>query len=571
MTSNPPLSTENTASTGAVESTGTKKSPDIMEFFPLETARKSQELGIREIHKAFESGIKIVILEAPVGSGKSAMSITLARYYGGGQSHLITPTKSLQNQYFDDFEDDIVLMKGRNAYPCTIDSSKSRYSQIIKDITNGRVETPKQHEMNCAVAPCRDDTEVYKLCTSSRACPYAVAMEVAQNHPMVIHNLHSFIFQASFGKKFEKRGLLVVDEAHEIEGTVREFVTKKIQLTNPFTKVELDEIKESNKTWTDWESFLLQPKFVPEETDNDRARKKIDPHYSSAKDKYVKSVVNLNSMKQLDKGFAVEINPITRVGTGHITGVVFEFVPTYVGSAVNSMLLDYGDKILLMSGTIYNKDRYCSNLGINPSSAHFIRMGSSFPKEARPIYCIPEYQVNTSHATWNDNFSDLVEKIRTVSSIFHDQKGLIHAPSYATAEQLRNALNDPRYVTHQPGDFQQKLTQFYESTDPLIFISPTCQQGVDFKGDRARFQMILRIPYPSTSSAFMEDKVKNDFPWYMHQSLVVFGQQIGRINRSAGDFGATFLMDERFNRYISRNSSMLPDWVKSAIVWKSSK
>jgi Rad3-related DNA helicase len=95
-----------------------------------------------------------------------------------------------------------------------------------------------------------------------------------------------------------------------------------------------------------------------------------------------------------------------------------------------------------------------------------------------------------------------------------------------------------------------------------------CQEGVDFKGDRARFQIIVRIPYPATSSKFMTSQVEGNFPWYNFQSLIVFGQQIGRINRSEDDFGATFLVDDRFNRYVSRNSSYLPGWVKEAFVWR---
>jgi Rad3-related DNA helicase len=163
----------------------------------------------------------------------------------------------------------------------------------------------------------------------------------------------------------------------------------------------------------------------------------------------------------------------------------------------------------------------------------------------------------------------MLDKIKEISGIFHDVKGLIHTPSYMASEQIRNGLNDPRFITHQPNDFQQKLEEFYESKAPGVFLSPVCQLGVDFKGDRARLQIILRVPYLNTSSKFVEDKVKNDFPWYNYQSLITFGQQIGRVNRSADDYGATFLIDERFNKFISRNNKVLPGWVKEAIVYRS--
>lgn len=92
--------------------------------------------------------------------------------------------------------------------------------------------------------------------------------------------------------------------------------------------------------------------------------------------------------------------------------------------------------------------------------------------------------------------------------------------------------------------------------------------GVDFKGDRARFQIVTRVPYLSIGSKFVEDKVEKDFPWYNYQALIVLGQQIGRVNRSEDDYGATFLVDERFNKFISKNSKLLPGWVKEGMIWK---
>ena len=101
-----------------------------------------------------------------------------------------------------------------------------------------------------------------------------------------------------------------------------------------------------------------------------------------------------------------------------------------------------------------------------------------------------------------------------------------------------------------------------------MFLSPICGQGVDFKYDRARFQIILRVPYENTGDAFNNHKVKNDYQWYNYQALIKFGQQIGRVNRAPDDFGVTVLMDERFNKFISRNKNVLPKWVLDSIIYK---
>lgn len=547
--------------------------PGIMDYFPLPVARSSQKTVIEEIDKVFKSGAKIVVLEAPVGSGKSAIAITLAKAQGlmgeigVGGAHIITPRKSLQDQYFEDFSKDIVLMKGRNAYPCTFESTPRQYATIIKAVKEGKVRQPDKQSPNCAESPCKDDSDVFQMCTGERDCPYVVAMGIAQEHSIVIHNLHSFIFQSNFGNKFDQRSILIVDEAHEIENTVRGFITKKIWLRGRVKPEEIAELKGVEA----WSSFMLQPRFVPEETERDRNLKAQDKAYVSKKEEYLRAVAWISNKDFFDKGFSVETMVTTNIGPDRRevpNGLMLEFIPHYVGGAVRNLLLNYGDKVLLMSGTIYNKDLFCRNLGIRPEEAHFIRIGSSFPRENRPIYVKPEYQIDTSHAKWNENFGDLIKLINKILLIFKDAKGLIHAPSYIASEQIRNALNSDRIVGHNSLDFGHKLEEFFECKEPKVFISPVCQQGVDFKDDRARFQIIIRVPYPSTGSKFMEDKVTNDFPWYNYQALITFGQQIGRVNRSDKDYGATFLIDERFNKFISRNAKALPTWVKEGMVWK---
>jgi Rad3-related DNA helicase len=247
----------------------------------------------------------------------------------------------------------------------------------------------------------------------------------------------------------------------------------------------------------------------------------------------------------------------------------FVFTPEYVGNLLNTYITNYGDKRIFMSGTIYSKELYCKLSGLNPAETCYIKIGSSFPKALRPIYMKPEYMVDTSHKLWDNNFAKMIANIRKVMETFHDVKGLIHAPSYHAGAVIANALRDTkRIVIHDKDNFQSTLQDFYASKGNEVFLSPVCQQGVDFKGDRARFQIILRVPYPNTSDAFMAKMVKTQFAYYNYQALIVFGQQIGRVNRSETDFGVTILMDERFEKFIGKNRNTLPRWLTEAIIIK---
>lgn len=540
----------------------------VMSYFPLEAPRKSQEIVILEIDRVFKGGTKIVVLEAPVGSGKSAIAMTLALQAVGqapikGSAHVITPRKSLQDQYFEDFSEEVVLMKGRNSYPCIYDQTPRQYLHILKAVAQGKSPSPASYSDSCASSPCLNSSTVYKYCTQDKDCPYTLAMETAQSSPIVVHNIHSFIYQTKFSEKFDERDLLVVDEAHEIENTVREFLTVKLTVDLP---IGFDQEPPQENTATAWQNFLLQEPLLPVETERERRAKELSEAYVTKRDEYFSRVTSIVANGLFEKNFSVE--KATRPLVNGKTALDLQFVPHSLGQAPRNLLFNYGKRVLLMSGTIYNKDQYCATLGLSQDEVHFMRVGSSFPAENRPIIIKPKYLVNTSHARWHENLPQIAENIRSILEVFHDVKGLIHAPSYAAGQQLLNEIADPRIWTHKPENFLTELEKFFESKGNGVFLSPVCQQGVDFKEDRARFQIIVRVPYPSINSDFVSHKVEKDFAWYNYQALVTFGQQLGRVNRSEKDFGVTFLLDDRFARFISRNNSYLPGWVKEAFVWK---
>ena len=532
-----------------------------LDLFPLPTIRPSQAKVIDEIQKAYEDGNKFVIVEAPVGSGKSAIAITLARYYG--QAHLITPRKALQDQYFADFSDHVVMMKGRSAYPCTTPlvpfnrrSLHGQYTKVINQIRKGSSPLFRKPIRSCAEGPCKDNLDYYTKCTSIMGkCPYKVAMEVAENDAGVVHNLHSFVFQTQFAAKFSTRDILIIDEAHEVEGMVRDFVSRGLSVPQTLTEEELQETK-GFKDLDQWCNWMLQERFVRLVPDA-----KLGEEDRTYRDEYIEGVEDLRKMAPTyGESFAVRINADAFSKKTRV-----EFIPDNIRRAVNELLFRFGEKVLLMSGTIYSKSKFCSILGIPEESAYFIRTSSSFPLESRPIYMRQAHSVDTSHANWGNNLTKTIDVIQEVLDKFDDVKGLIHTPSYKATEEILALSESDRLVGHSREDFQLRLEGFYQSDTPDVFVSPVCWQGVDFKDDRARFQIILRVPYPNSGDEFISFKMKKDFSWYNYQALIVFGQQVGRINRSESDFGVTILVDERFPKFLKRNARLLPKWLKEAV------
>lgn len=532
----------------------------MLSHFPLAKPRASQVQVLQAIEKAYADGFQNVLLEAPVGSGKSAIAIAVAKSLG--DSHVLTPRKALQDQYVEDFTDQhLALMKGRSAYPCTFDEpDEVAYNKAIRLIQQGRF-VPLSTDKTCGQGPCSSSSYgkvVYEACTKSGAkpCPYQVAVTKACSSDTVVHNLHSFIYQAYLAGKFDQRSSFILDECHEAEDIVREFATRKFTIPQVVEPGDWTQRLTHMYMWADYlETFLA---IV-------QARLSYDKFGVSNVDKYKAGVQSLRDIPDDGEGGYVphlevdERNDCTRVS----------FIPIKVGPVSNSLLYSFGDKRLLMSGTIYSKSVFSGMNGLAEEDTCFIRTSTSFSQANRPIYLKKDYTLDLSHKMWDQNFGRMIDNIRKVLGVFHDVKGLIHVPSYMAMDQLALALRDTgRVHTHTREDVSQRLTAFYSSQGNGVFLSPVCQQGVDFKYDRARFQIILRVPYLNTSDPFVAHQVKNNFSWYNMKALVTFGQQIGRVVRAEDDFGATVLMDERFNGFIQKNSRILPKWVTDSVIYK---
>ena len=74
---------------------------ELIKNFPFPALRERQSYVLNEIGTAFDSGYKIILLEAPTGFGKSSVAIAVALRLGS--SYICTSTKDLQTQYSRDY------------------------------------------------------------------------------------------------------------------------------------------------------------------------------------------------------------------------------------------------------------------------------------------------------------------------------------------------------------------------------------------------------------------------------------------------------------------------------------
>ena len=96
---------------------------ELIKNFPFPALRERQSYVLNEIGTAFDSGYKIILLEAPTGFGKSPVAIAVALRLGS--SYICTSTKDLQTQVLKG----LPLSKGSKRKEQFSISSKGRFYQ----------------------------------------------------------------------------------------------------------------------------------------------------------------------------------------------------------------------------------------------------------------------------------------------------------------------------------------------------------------------------------------------------------------------------------------------------------
>jgi Rad3-related DNA helicase len=108
------------------------------------------------------------------------------------------------------------------------------------------------------------------------------------------------------------------------------------------------------------------------------------------------------------------------------------------------------------------------------------------------------------------------------------------------------------------------VSDHFNNDGRTVLISPSMRLGLDLKDDRSRFQIIVKIPYPSKVGRWTDVKRDRDSAWYNGQTALALVQAYGRSVRSKDDWAYTFILDSAFDGFISRNK--LPTWFTEAII-----
>lgn len=498
-------------------------------------------------HKNF----KYFFVEMPVGSGKSAMAMTISRYFGN-YSYALTPQTILQKQYEKDFKSnkdlELASFYGKSNYRC---------------IPKGGV--------SCAIG-----SILKPRCAS---CPYNAARDTAVASPNTVMNYKLALSAWKFTKMFnhddgtpKMRDLMIMDEGHTLESHMVDF--DSIVITDRWCEERL--IPVPSKTDMHDVVDFIRKHYYPALVDAyDDLLTEIELMKGNPEDQ-AKEVKKVKELKYIES----QLNATTTFQKQDIDDIIERYVLVdsdfgieirrlYATHSFKTLVEPMAKKFLFMSSTFLGKEAICAELGIDPEEAAYISLESEFDPEDRPVIYAPQIKMNYK---WKDN-PDRDAILKTVNQIAktHDgENGIIHTGNFAIAEYLVNELNCPTHelIHHNPNsdlNRNQAIAEFIDDdSTPSILVSPSSTEGLDLKYDLARFAIFTKVPFGNIGDAWIKKRMQLSSEWYQRRALIDIIQGGGRIVRAPDDDGVTYILDASFAHLYNQNKHLMPQWWKDA-------
>ena len=542
------ITTEHPPVAPALRPTGSRHRPvntgQLLAEFPAPSYRGEQRRTLQRIQDAYEAGNDIVIVRAPTGSGKSllaravagcARTVEAASPAQVTGAYYTTPQVSqLDDVGADPLLSDLAIIRGRSNYSC---------------ILPGEETTPVDR------APCAR-IRGYD-CDVQHRCPYFADRATAASAPIAAMTL-AYFMQTAGTEVFGPRDVVVIDEAHGLAEWAEMYATIRL---GPRTVPDWED--RPIPTVEDLDRTVRFAEGLIEDCDRRladlRSSEQLDPPEVARRDR-------LEDLKTDLEWFARDARNLDSPTTWLVDQAeddTITITPLYPQRYLRHTVWERGTRFALFSATILNKDAFCRDVGLDPADVALVDVDHTFPLEHRPLY-----DVSAGKMTYAERQETLPKVARTLVRIMQrhpDEKGLVHAHSYAIQASLERRLRDfgvgERVLTHDRDDRESALEAWKATDEPAVFLSVTMEEALDLEGDLARFQVICKAPYPNTGDVGVAERLEDgQWNWYYRSALRTVIQACGRIVRSPEDQGATYLADESLLDLFERARGDLPEW-----------
>jgi ATP-dependent DNA helicase DinG len=558
---------------------------DILPFFPLSELRPKQVKACEFIQRKVEEGFKDIVVAAPTGIGKSAIGVNAAFWIAShfptsgvtrGAYYLVTQ-KLLQDQITDDIPRykeccrNSFSIKTSEEYPCP-DFTNCGTGRRLATTANRILQLPE--ERRATIPKELLDKKTRKChCLAEGTCAYQVAKSTWLGATLSVTNYAFFFTSRMYTNDIASRQMLICDECHSLEEQIIRFVDGAVSVAQA-------------KKWTGWDSIpnfdslyeycsWLEKIYVPKLVEVYHRLEELEILADISDEKTSKDLTDL------DKYICKLNRAINQIKDNEDNWVFWkedsrdgndrQYVirPVFGRPFVQQLIKSIAPIRLYLSAYPGIPDVFCRNLGLEQDKVAWLTLGSDFPVKHRQIHYYP--MGSMGNRSKSDSLPTVLRSVIRIAKAHETSRGLIHCNSYELGEQIQNALATAdqcrQVIFPKNADEREEAFRLHNNSENSVLISPSMREGFDFAGDKARWQIIAKCPWPYLGDKQVARKLELDPDWYQMKTVMDLIQACGRICRSKDDWGVTFILDSDFQRIWDKNSWMLPQWYKDAVVF----
>lgn len=486
---------------------------DFLKYFDGtdKTPRDVQKQALEWIQDSLLTN-DILCIQAPVASGKSAITRAVQLVT---KAPIITPSNILIDQYTKDYPK-VNALKGKSHYSC------------------GDGFT------------CQDKVDVLEeeYCPD---CPYVQAkMDAIEGAPTFFNPLS--MYYATISDGWRKPLVTIVDEAHLLAGMILLMAGKRFD----DGKYDIGDVPTTANGVSNWLVVKQEQmkKLAAVHRANGHMKKVLEVEQERRTIYYI-----LQGLREDPKNYAIfkEKQKVRGRYTTYLT-----IKPIRPPEFLTKRLLS-SDKVILLSGTIFPGDVK----DLLPSrKVAFLDLPSPIPKKNRPVILQSvNYKMN-----WKTPPAQIAQSIKEVLEKHPNENTIIHV-SYAMSKTLAPLF--PEAITNTSENKIKKVEEFKKKGG--VFLAAGCAEGLDFKGDLCRVNIIPKLLYPNLKDPVVEARMalEGGDEWYNLETLKLLIQQAGRSTRCLDDYSTTYVLDPGAKWRIKKYSSHLPkSFLESLVVGK---
>jgi len=543
--------------------------------------RSHQVPAIEEVVNLFNAGFKVVMLEAPTGTGKTLISESVRRLMLRSAVYTCT-TKTLQDQIVGDFEYARIL-KGRNNYPtfdnpsiaadvCTKAAARLPACPKCPGWSKGTSwdDQPDDHDDERDQDP--DNVSLHcHFCHPVHQCAYEQAKGEAMRASLAVLNTSYLLHEANGPGRFSKQDLIILDEADMLEGELMSYVEVEIsKKRRDHLYVGKPEYVTKEESWVRWLDDRVAPAVAGDIADLRGQIKSKGPIPSLLRK--LKSARNLASkMDWLTQPTEEEDHNLTGWILNESNGN-YGFKPVRVADYAQALLWRHSRKFLLMSATIVSPEQMAADLGLVDGEWAVATVPSTFPVDRRPIALSSVGKLSRDTKSWS--YPAAADRVVEIANKHRGERILVHTVSYELNKiifnRLRRTVHGDRIETYFSARDRQDALARYLDNPASILLSPSFERGVDLPHDACRIVVVAKIPYPYLGDKQIKARRFGTFDgsqWYSVQTIRTLCQMTGRGMRSADDWCISYILDGSFNDLYGPNRRLFPSWWSEAVVW----